>query len=86
MGIGILIATATGTLQQALLVSFLMMFPITFLSGTLVPIDSMPVRLQYAAELSPVRHYMDVVRLLAMFAIGSVLIGWAWWRLTRGLG
>lgn len=101
MGIGILIATATDTLQQALLVSFLVLFPTAFLSGTLVPIESMPKWLQYVAELSPVRHYMDTVlgiflkgiglevlwpRLVAMLAIGAALVGTALWRLKRGLG
>lgn len=39
MGIGILVATITDTLQQALLVSFLVLFPVLFLSGTLVPLE-----------------------------------------------
>lgn len=101
MGIGILIATATDTLQQALLVSFLVLFPTAFLSGTLVPLESMPGWLQYAAELSPVRHYMDAVlgiflkgvglevlwpRLAAMAAIGAALLGISVWRLKRQLG
>ena len=68
MGIGILVATFAETLQQALLISFFALFPLMFLSGTLVPVESMPVGLQYLAELSPLRHYMDV--LLGIFLKG----------------
>jgi len=68
MGIGIFIATYADTLQQALLVSFFALFPVMFLSGTLVPVESMPLWLQYLAELSPLTHYMDA--LLGIFLKG----------------
>lgn len=76
MGIGILIATFAETLQQALLISFFALFPIMFLSGTLVPVESMPKGLQYLAELSPLTHYMDA--LLGIFLKGVGLD--ALWR------
>lgn len=90
MGVGILVATFAATMQQALLMSFLVLFPILFLSGTVVPLESMPLGLQYLAELSPLRHYMEVVlglflkgigfdilwpHLLAMLASGVLLLG-----------
>lgn len=98
MGIGILVATVTETMQQALLVSFLVLFPLLFLSGTVVPLESMPVALQYLAQASPLRHYMDVVlglflkgvgidvlwpRVVAMFAIGATLLIFSVARLRR---
>ncbi|TAK00756.1 MAG: ABC transporter permease, partial [Candidatus Manganitrophaceae bacterium] len=70
MGIGILVATFAETLQQALLISFFALFPIMFLSGTLVPVESMPVGLQYLAELSPLRHYMDAVLGIFLKGVG----------------
>lgn len=94
MGISILVATVTETMQQALLVSFLVLFPLLFLSGTIVPLENMPVALQYLAQASPLRHYMDVVlglflkgvgidvlwpQLTAMFAI-SVVPARVMWR------
>lgn len=100
MGIGILVATISDTLQQALLVSFLILFPLLFLSGTVVPIESMPRAVQYLAELSPLRHYMDAVlglflkgvgmdvlwpRLAAMAAIGAVLLAVGVRRFRRHL-
>lgn len=101
MGIGILIATVTETMQQALLVSFLILFPILFLSGTVVPLESMPVALQYLAALSPLRHYMDAILsiffkgvgleilwpdLAAMIVIGAVLFGGSIMRFKRRMG
>jgi ABC-2 type transport system permease protein len=101
MGIGILVATFAETLQQALLISFFALFPIMFLSGTLVPVESMPVGLQYLAEASPLRHYMDAVlgiflkgvgidllwsRLTAIFLIAAVLLGVSIVRLKRRMG
>ena len=89
MGIGILMGTLTETLQQSLLISLFALFPILFLSGTMVPLESMPHWLQYGALLSPVTHYMDVLRgiflkgvgldvlwpqTLAMAAIGAALL------------
>ena len=90
MGIGILIATFTETLQQALLTSFFALFPVLFLSGTLVPVESMPLGVQYLAQLSPLTHYMDALlgiflkgvglevlwpQAAALAGIGAVLLG-----------
>ncbi|MDT3706225.1 MAG: ABC transporter permease [Thiobacillus sp.] len=101
MGIGILVATFADTLQQALLMAFFALFPILFLSGTLVPVESMPWLLQYLAELSPLTHYMEALlgiflkgvgldvlwpRLAAMLAIGGVLLALSVWRFRRHLG
>jgi len=101
LGIGILVAAVSDTLQQALLVSMLALMPLLFLSGTIVPLESMPRWLQYLAELSPLRHYMDAVlglflkgvgievlwpRLAAMTAIGATLLAVSVWRFQRDLG
>lgn len=90
ISIGVLIASVTRTLQQALLVSFFGLFPLLFLSGTMVPVESMPRPLQIASLASPLRHYMEVIlgvflkgagfvdlwpQTLALVAIGAVLFG-----------
>lgn len=74
MGIGILVATMAETLQQALLISFFALFPIMFLSGTLVPVESMPVGLQYLAELSPLTHYMEAVLGIFLKGVGLEIL------------
>ena len=69
ISLGVLIASMARTLQQALLVAFFGLFPLLFLSGTVVPIESMPRVLQIASFVSPLRHYMEVI--LAVFLKGA---------------
>ena len=71
IGIGVLVASVCATLQQALLLSFFGLFPVMFLSGTLVPVESMPTGLQWAAEASPLLHYLEIT--LGIFLKG---VGW----------
>lgn len=71
IALGVLVAAVTRTLQQALLLSFFGLFPVMFLSGTLVPIESMPKALQYLSLASPLRYYMDII--LGVFLKGAGL-------------
>jgi len=90
ISIGVLVAAVSKTLQQALLLSFFGLFPLMFLSGTLVPVESMPEFLQTLSLVSPLRYYMDVIlgiflkgagiaelwpQALALLVIGSLLFG-----------
>ncbi|SCK20723.1 ABC-2 type transport system permease protein [Variovorax sp. HW608] len=100
LSIGFLIGTLAQNLQQALLLSFLVLFPLMFLSGTTVPVESMPTFMQWLASLSPVRHYMEIglgvlmkgvgIRVLwthfAMLAGTTAMLGtWSVMRLRRQL-
>lgn len=100
MGIGFLIATYTQTMQQALLIGFFALFPVLFLSGTIVPIESMPIGVQALSQLSPLRHYMDAIlgiflkgigleilwpRAAAMGSIAATLLGLSIVRFRRSL-
>ncbi|WP_436639392.1 ABC transporter permease [Microbaculum sp. FT89] len=71
IAIGVLIAAATRTLQQALLLSFFGLFPMMFLSGTVAPVESMPEGLQALSLASPLRHYLDIT--LGIFLKGTGL-------------
>jgi len=71
ISIGVLIASITRTLQQALLLSFFGLFPMLFLSGTMVPRESMPEILQTAAQASPLLYYFEII--LGIFMKGSGL-------------
>jgi ABC-2 type transport system permease protein len=90
VGIGVVIAALSRTLLQALLLAFFGLFPIMFLSGTVVPVESMPEVLQTLSLVSPLRHYMEVTlgiflksagvaelwpQALALLAIGLSLFG-----------
>lgn len=72
IAIGFFISTFARNLQQALLISFFVLFPLMFLSGTIVPVESMPLAMQYISLLSPVRYYIEI-------ALGVLLkgVGWA---------
>jgi ABC-2 type transport system permease protein len=69
VALGVLIAAFSTTLQQALLLSFFVLFPTMFLSGTIAPVESMPEVLQALSLASPLRHYMDVI--LGVFLKGA---------------
>jgi ABC-2 type transport system permease protein len=98
LGIGIFVSTFARTLQQALLISFFILFPVMFLSGTTVPVESMPAALQYLSVLSPIRYYLEIAlgtllkgvgweilwpKLAALVLIGGVLTLWSLRRLRR---
>ena len=70
IAIGVLIASVSRSLQQALLLAFFGLFPLMFLSGTLAPIESMPKVLQIASLASPLRHYMDVTMGIFLKGVG----------------
>lgn len=59
-GLGIYIATIANTMQQALLLSIFVLFPLMFLSGTLVPVENMSPVLQWLSYLSPLRYYTNI--------------------------
>lgn len=85
IGLGVLVAAVCRTLQQALLLSFFGLFPIMFLSGTLVPVESMPKILQHLSLISPLRHYMDII--LGVFLKGAGLMElWPQTLALLGLG
>ena len=71
-----------------------------FLSGTTVPIESMPEPMQWLSYLSPVRHYMEIAlgilqkgvgidvlwtQFLALVATSGVLGTWSVARLRKQL-
>lgn len=100
LSIGFFIATLAESLQQALLLAFLVLFPLMFLSGTTVPIESMPRPMQWVSQLSPVRHYMEVALgvltkgvglqvlwpQVAALAVSATVLGtWSIVRLRRAL-
>lgn len=100
MAVGTFIATFATNLQQALLISFFVLFPVMFLSGTIVPVETMPPALQYLSLASPIRYYMEIAlgtllkgtgwavlwpKLAVLAAMGAVLLAWSLHRLRRRL-
>jgi ABC-2 type transport system permease protein len=99
-GIGVLMGTIARNMQQTLLLAFLFLFPLAFLSGTMVPTENMPDFLQWLTFLSPLRYYIDATmgiflkgvgldilwpQALALTVLGTILLGISTLRLQRSL-
>jgi ABC-2 type transport system permease protein len=56
LGFGLLISTLARTQQQAILGAFLFMVPSVALSGFAAPVDNMPLWLQEAVWINPMKH------------------------------
>jgi len=62
LGIGLWISTIAETQQQAMFISFAINMVYLLMSGLFTPIQSMPVWAQAIAELSPVKHFIVIMR------------------------
>lgn len=62
LGIGLLISTIVDTQQQAMFLSFAINMVYLLMSGLFTPINSMPTWAQWVAELSPVKHFIVIMR------------------------
>ncbi len=100
LAIGFFVGTIANTLQQALLLTFFILFPLMFLSGTVVPIENTPAIMRALSYLSPVRYYMEIglgilmkgvgievlwPQLIALAVTAAVLAAWSVTRLKRHL-
>ncbi|NIR30855.1 MAG: ABC transporter permease [Gammaproteobacteria bacterium] len=98
MGMGLLFGTVARNLQQALLLGFFAIFPLFVISGTLVPVESMPRAIQLVSYLSPVRYYLEIglgvflkgvgptvlwPQILAMAGLGAAIFSLGLWRFGR---
>ncbi len=99
-GIGVLMGTIARNMQQTLLLAFFILFPLAFLSGTIVPVQNMPRLLQWLIYLSPLRYYVEVTlgiflkgvglevlwpQTLALLLMAAVLLSTGVLRLRRSL-
>ncbi len=70
LGIALWISTTASTQQQALLTAFIVMMPTILLCGFIFPIHNMPVPVQYASTLIPLRWYLEILRGVIMKGAG----------------
>lgn len=100
LGWGLFLGTLAENLQQALLLAFFSIFPIMVISGTLVPVESMPRPIQLLSYLSPLTYYMEIglgiflkgvgmsilwPKALAMVALGLAIFPLGLWRFGRSI-
>jgi ABC-2 type transport system permease protein len=69
-GLGVAIGTLADTMQQALLLSFFLIFPMIFLSGMMSPVYNMPAVLQALSLLNPLRYYVTITLDIFLKGVG----------------
>lgn len=81
-GIGLLLSSLVGTMQQALLISFLVAMPFTLLSGLFTPLSSMPLVLQYFSLINPLSYMIDISRRVYLEGVGVDRLTFDLWPLA----
>lgn len=99
--LGIYIAMLARNLAQAMMMLFLILFPMLFLSGATTPPESMAPWMRYATLVSPMRYYIDFGYqvlfkgnglayvwhdILGMLVLGGLMFGFSVARFRRLLG
>jgi ABC-2 type transport system permease protein len=74
IGMGILLATISQNQQQVVLLVFFSNVPLIQLSGSIAPVESMPVFLRYLSVLDPLRHYIQILQGIMLKGIGLDLL------------
>ncbi len=74
VGVGLLISSLSMTMQQGLLGTFLFMMPAITLSGFATPIENMPLWLQQADCINPVRYIILALRKIFLEGAGTQMI------------
>jgi ABC-2 type transport system permease protein len=98
LGVGLFISTISATQQEAMMSTFLFLFPAMMLSGFVFPIEAMPGVIQVLTYLDPLRYMMAVLRgiflkgngpvehwfdLLGLLLLGILAIGLSSVRFTK---
>jgi ABC-2 type transport system permease protein len=72
LGIGLWISASVDTQQQAMFVTYFVLVLYLFMSGLFTPVTSMPTWAEWFAELSPLKHFIEVVRGVLMQGAGPM--------------
>jgi len=79
----VLIAIVGKTIQFVQQFSFILVFPLTFISSAFVPVDTMPSWLQVFAKHQPLTHLIEAIRALL---VGTPVGNHAWMTLWWSIG
>ncbi|MEP7199102.1 MAG: ABC transporter permease [Chloroflexota bacterium] len=75
LGIGLFISSAAKSQQEAMLLSFLVLFPGIFLSGFFFPLEAMPAPLQALSYVVPLRYMLIILRGIVLKGVGLSSFG-----------
>jgi ABC-2 type transport system permease protein len=81
-GIGLLISSLVGTMQQALFLTFFVAMPFTLLSGLLTPLSSMPEAMQDFSLINPLSYMVDISRRVYLEGVGVDRLTFDLWPLA----
>ncbi len=70
LSMGVLASTLAGTQQQAVFAAWFMLVANILMSGFMFPIDNMPLALQKATLIIPLRHYVTGIRAIMLKGAG----------------
>lgn len=70
LGQGLLISSITKTQQEAMLMTFLVLFPGIFISGFFFPLEAMPGWLQVLSYVVPLRYMLIIIRGIILKGVG----------------
>jgi ABC-2 type transport system permease protein len=76
LGIGITISSVANTQQEAMLLTFLTLFPSIFLGGFFFPIEAMPRWLQIVTYAIPLRYILVILRGVMLKGVGMPILYW----------
>lgn len=62
VSVGTLISTISQNQQQAMMGSFLFLFPATLMSGIMFPVENMPPAIAWVAYLDPLKYFVTLMR------------------------
>ena len=62
VGVGLSVSALSLTMQQAMLYNFMLVLPMTLLSGLMTPVRNMPQALQTVTHANPLRFGVSIVR------------------------
>ena len=78
-GVGLMVSSLSATQQQAFLGAFTVGVPCILISGAVTPIINMPIFLQHASQLNPLRHFTVISQGVFLkditFAAAAVSLG-----------
>ncbi len=81
VGFGLLISALSSTQQQAFIGVFVFMMPAVLLSGYISPVENMPVWLQQATWINPIRHFTDITKQIYLKNADITVIWHSLWAL-----
>lgn len=74
IGFGMLLGTLCKNQRQSQLTSFFINIPLILLSGSVVPLDTMPAFLQAVSIFNPLRYYVFIARAVILKGDGLIIV------------